>query len=88
MLKGDASPGRKEEGWVKMRGCAWFASLLPGIASKETLTQKSPIKGLAPWATAQSVKTSLEKLEIACQLLQVIPGNRRSSQHLQTELSK
>lgn len=53
ILRGDAFPGGKEEGWMKVRGCAWFASLLPGITSKENITQKSPIKGQACWVIAQ-----------------------------------
>lgn len=45
-----------------MRGRAWFASLLPGITSKEDITQKSPIKGQACWALAQKYEDIIGKV--------------------------
>lgn len=52
-LPGDAFPGGKEEGWIQVRGCAWFASLRLGITPKESIIQKNPIKGQTCWVIAQ-----------------------------------
>lgn len=51
--KGDAFPAGKEEGRIKSRRRAWFASPLPGVSSEGSITQKSPINGHAHWAIAE-----------------------------------